>query len=407
MFAVGDVITDERSDRYEVTAELGQGGQGFVFRARRERDGREFVLKHMPFEPDVAACEKRTRKLVDADLSCVLSPALAGPVAIVPAQIGVAYVMPTIAGEELEKLLGVTHWSPPERLEIAAAIAAVLARVRDGDALHGDVSARNFLLERTAAGIWHVGVIDLDNLVHRRLPDAPMVGTPEYMPPEVLSAVLAKQPVVLSSGAENFALGVVLHEVLRGVHPFVRHDGEPPSQLLARLAMGPTEWMNARGDVAVDVFSGDLRRLFSRAFSTRPSDRPDPDEWWRVLRRDLCEIYVCDCGAACVADTSRTTCPACGGTPGPWTLATNMGHRIVLDCPDMTIGAGELAWPAAEPKHLRVRRVGFGYDVQDPTASGVFLVGARAVKRIPPGEWIELRMGDQLRVAGLDVRVET
>lgn len=121
--------------------------------------------------------------------------------------------------------------------------------------------------------------------------------TSEYIAPEALRSGV--RPQDLLENQDRFALAVVLFQLLNnGIHPFqgiLRTDidlpttddrvrsGYYPYGLVANVAVKPCI------QSIHECFDERLRRLFDRAFTGRPDERPSASEWSEHFRRTLKE----------------------------------------------------------------------------------------------------------------------
>ena len=109
---------------------------------------------------------------------------------------------------------------------IAQQLTSAVAAVHRAGIVHGDIKSGNVLISPGFVDD-RVTLIDF-GLAHRTTPsfeiDRGISGTPGYMAPELLSGELSTQ------ASDQYALGVVLYEMLTGVHPFEREcaAGEAP-----------------------------------------------------------------------------------------------------------------------------------------------------------------------------------
>jgi len=133
-------------------------------------------------------------------------------------------------------------------------VAALAAAHREG-VVHRDFKSSNVMLVRASDGTWRVVVTDFGLACGVRpgergdlLPQDGMVGSPLYMAPEQVTG----GPV--SPGADVYALGVVLYEMVTGTLPFVgdtlvsaamkRLEQQPESPAQRRPGLSP-RWTSA------------------------------------------------------------------------------------------------------------------------------------------------------------------
>jgi eukaryotic-like serine/threonine-protein kinase len=140
---------------------------------------------------------------------------------------GLHYVVTEfIEGETLAQILSGPRKSINDVLEIAIQISSALAAAHDRGIIHRDIKPQNIIVRPDG----YVKVLDFG--LAKLLRDAPadltaaattpmvdtqpglVVGTAQYMSPE------QARGVALDARTDLFSLGVVLYEMLTGVHPF-------------------------------------------------------------------------------------------------------------------------------------------------------------------------------------------
>jgi serine/threonine-protein kinase len=211
--------------------EIGRGGMGVVYRARRE-DGRDVALKLIPGE------EHARWSAWMEELAGLRHPHLV-PLEAFGCHGGLHYVvMPLVCGGDLKERLGEFALGP------AARVARLLAQVSDAvghlhahGIVHRDLKPSNVLL----SGEEGPEPLVCDFGLAARLGAGPgglgVVGTPPYAAPEQLEG---RGP---APSADIWSLGVVLHELLTG-RPLSASitPGEPILGAICRrcLALEPT-----------------------------------------------------------------------------------------------------------------------------------------------------------------------
>ena len=211
---------------YRVTAALGAGGMGEVYRATDTKLGRDVALKVLPSEM-ASSPERLERFRREAKALAALDhPGVVGVYSVEEAD-GVHFLtMQLVEGQPLDKLIP-EGGMPVERiLEIATALAEALAAAHDKGIVHRDLKPGNVMV--TADG--RVKVLDFGLARMSGAPAEPsggselptemrtregvVMGTVPYMSPEQVSG----RP--LDHRTDVFSLGVLLYEMASGRRPF-------------------------------------------------------------------------------------------------------------------------------------------------------------------------------------------
>lgn len=207
--------------RFSIVEPIGAGGMGTVFRAVQLELQREVAVKLIGSGRG-ATTEQETRFEREARLLARLShPAIVTVHDFDRTDDGSWFlVLELVPGESVQRRIerdGRLPWQ--EALAVGARIAEALAYAHEQGVLHRDLKPANVMLATGAST--PVKLIDFGLA---RLADvaggAPLtesayvMGTPGYIAPEYVWSGTIGPP------ADHYALGVVLFEMLTGVHPF-------------------------------------------------------------------------------------------------------------------------------------------------------------------------------------------
>ncbi len=256
---------------YEIIGPLGAGGMGEVHLARDARLRRRVAIKVLPAHllTDSIARERLRR---EALASASLDHPFICKVFEIGESDGVDYlVMEYIEGQTLQQRVAIGALSFAECLRIAGEIADAVEAAHACQFVHRDLKPSNVML--TPQG--HIKVMDF-GLVRRVVgagddtagagesgtaltARGTRVGTLDYMSPEQALGD------VLDERSDLFSFGVLMAELLTGVHPFRRGTAE--STLVAIIRESPV--LGSGGEGLPSAMTGILRRLLAK----RPADR--------------------------------------------------------------------------------------------------------------------------------------
>lgn len=211
----------------EILELIGQGGMGFVFKARQSKLDRLVALKILPqtLAADPAFAERFTRegrvlaKLNHPNIVTIHDFGQAG---------GFFYLlMEFVNGVNLRQAMQAGRFTPAQALGIVPKICEALEFAHEEGILHRDIKPENILLDsKGRVKIADFGIAKLIGEVEGSAlltASGAMLGTPHYMAPEQL-----EKPGQVDHRADIFSLGVVFYEMLTGELPLGRF--QPPSQ---------------------------------------------------------------------------------------------------------------------------------------------------------------------------------
>ena len=298
---------------YRITAAIGAGGMGEVYRATDTKLGRDVALKVLPAEmassPDRLERFRREAKA----LAALDHPGIVTVHSVEEAD-GVHFLtMQLVEGHPLDRLIP-DGGLPVERiLEIATGLAEALIAAHERGIVHRDLKPGNVMVGKdgrvkvldfglarmSGAMAGGSGGSELPTDVHTR--EGVVLGTVPYMSPEQVSG----RP--LDHRTDIFSLGVMLYEMATGQRPF---GGASPVELLSSILRDrPTPLSEARPGLPphLDTIVG---RCLEKAPENRPQTASDLGSELRALRQEM------DSGSASPATGSRPdSSPGRAGAP--------------------------------------------------------------------------------------------
>ena len=267
---------------YEITAKLGEGGMGEVYRATDSKLKREVAIKVLPAafttDPERLARFEREAQL----LAQIHHPHIASVFGLEEADGVRALVMELVEGEDLAARVGRGPLPLDEALPIAKQIAEALEAAHERGIVHRDLKPQNVKL--TSDGT--VKVLDFGlakamdpaagSSVATDLARSPTImnsptltaagtqlgvilGTAAYMSPE------QARGGVVDKRADIWAFGVVLHEMLTGRSLFA---GPTVSDTLAGVLKTEVDWRALPAETPPAI-----RSLLRRCLERNPKNR--------------------------------------------------------------------------------------------------------------------------------------
>jgi Tol biopolymer transport system component len=266
------ITPGSRIGPYEVTAQLGEGGMGVVFRGRDSRLQRDVALKLLPehFANDADRLPRFEREA--QVLASLNHPNIAQIYGLEQVNGSTCIVMELVEGETLEEKLTKGPLPADEAVGIAKQIADALAAAHERGIIHRDLKPANIKLTRHGT----VKVLDfgLAKAIGPRSSDpyattaatvaggslaGVIVGTPGYMSPE------QARGKDVDSRTDIWAFGCVLFEMLTGRHAFT---GETITDVLANIVSTPPDL-----DLLPKSTPSSIRLLLTSALNKNSSQR--------------------------------------------------------------------------------------------------------------------------------------
>jgi eukaryotic-like serine/threonine-protein kinase len=211
-----DFVPPEEFDDYVILSELGRGQMGRVYLAEDALLARQVAIKFIAgVEPDM---EARQRFLMEARAAArIQHPNVLGVFRVGELGDRLYIVSELVRGKSLAEMAKPMPWN--EVLDIAIELARGLAAAHRRGVVHCDIKTANAMItEDNVAKLVDFGLARVAHEGDERDTDV-MVGTPDYMAPEVWTG---RTP---SRRSDVYSFGAVLFELLTGKVPFA--DVEP------------------------------------------------------------------------------------------------------------------------------------------------------------------------------------
>ncbi len=262
---IGQTIT-----HYRITDRIGAGGMGEVYRATDTVLKREVALKFLPEElarDEVA----RRRFLREAQSAAALDHPFICHIHEIGEADGKDFIaMEYVEGRTLRDRLAPGPLAIAECLKIALEIAEALEKAHQNRIVHRDLKPSNIML--TPDG--HAKVMDFglakrvareeENSEEATLTgltrEGSTVGTVPYMSPEQLKGE------EVDTRSDIFSFGIILYEMLAGVHPFRKPEGiETAGAILHNEPAPPARYREGVSEV--------LGHMLRKMLAKDPGDR--------------------------------------------------------------------------------------------------------------------------------------
>jgi serine/threonine-protein kinase len=300
--------------RYTAERVLGRGSAGTVWLG----EGPDGPVAIKLLREDLASDQELVGRFVQ-ERTALLSldhPRIVGIRDLVVDGSDLALVMDLVRGEDLRSRLDrERRLTPAAAVAVAADVADALAAAHAAGVVHRDVKPENVLLDAAApAGPGGAPPALLTDFGIARLVDSPrrtratrIIGTPDYLAPEIIEGLPPRASV------DIYALATVLYELLTGATPF---GGGHPGAV--------------------------LRRHVTETVEPVPGL---PEPLWQVLAQCLAKAPASRLTAAELGDRLRALVPALAALPALAPLAHDGGHPAP--------GGDPAAGREPDPRHAR------------------------------------------------------
>src|SRR5206468_2322845 len=199
----------------EILELIGQGGMGFVFKARQPRLDRFVALKILPqsLASDPAFADRFARE-------GRLLARLNHPNIVTVHDFGQAngffyLLMEFVDGVNLRQAMRASRFTPGQALTIVPQVCEALQYAHDEGVLHRDIKPENILLDTKGrvkiADFGIAKMVGADQPASGITASGAALGTPHYMAPEQI-----EKPAEVDHRADIYSLGVVFYELLTG-----------------------------------------------------------------------------------------------------------------------------------------------------------------------------------------------
>lgn len=233
----------ERIGRYTVIRVLGEGGMGTVYAARQEepvrRDVAIKVIRPGMHAPDLVARFRAERQT----LATLQHPNIAELYEAGTTEDGLPYfIMEWIHGESITDYCERRSLELPARVRLFRTLLGAVQHAHQKTLVHRDLKPSNVLVAevdgRSVLKVIDFGVARVTTgEAGLTRPTGPGIGTPEYMSPECL----LRHGHRADTRSDIYSLGVVLYELVAGVHPFGRErfNEATPSEIERMILQDP------------------------------------------------------------------------------------------------------------------------------------------------------------------------
>jgi tetratricopeptide (TPR) repeat protein/predicted Ser/Thr protein kinase len=245
--AVGQVL----AGRFQILAELGQGGMGRVYKAHDFELGELVAIKVLSAQPDDGSVD--AERLLREVQICrkITHPNVVRVFDLGRHQGSIFIIMELLEGQVLLELID------PDRRPSIARVKTILVEIASGlqeahalGVVHRDLKPENVILTATRLKILDFGIARMSGFDKRLTQAGFALGSPLYMSPEQI------QGIALDSRSDLYSLGVLAFALIAGREPFdganstaiaIQHLQQQPPDLRSLRSDLPAGWSEVVG----------------------------------------------------------------------------------------------------------------------------------------------------------------
>lgn len=312
---------------YEITALIGRGGMGEVYRGVDTRLGRSVAIKVSAREySDRFAREARAISSLNHPHICTLY------------DVGPNYlVMEFVEGDTLSKIIAQGPMPLDKALTFAVQIVDALAAAHAKGVIHRDLKPGNIILTRNGVKVLDFGLAKLNaaktaggsrasevtTMTEPITGAGKIVGTLYYMPPEQVEAKEADER------SDIFSFGAVVYEMITGKRAF---EGDSQASVLAAILRDQPPPMSERQPAVPRTFERVIRKCLEKK----------PDERWQSAGDLKQTLELIDLDASSTTTTaSGPSIPVRAGRRWLWPA---LALAVIL----IAAGAAYKFWPQSQ-----------------------------------------------------------
>ncbi|MFO0845522.1 MAG: protein kinase [Gemmataceae bacterium] len=313
--------------RFQLRAKLGAGAFGTVYRAHDPQLDREVALK-VPQAAVLDSPKRVERFLREAKAAAALRHPNIVPVYDAGVTGGQHFIASAfIEGQPLAKAVGEKGVGNSRAARIVRDLAEALAYAHAAGVVHRDVKPANVMLDaEDQPHLMDFGLAARLESTEKLTHEGAVLGTPSYMAPEQARG----QEGEARPQSDQYALGVVLYELLTGRTPF---EGPPQVVLFNVLNTAPPSPRGLRKDIPKDLETICLKAM-AKAPARRYSD---------------CQAMADDLRRWLEGEPIKARRPSLGENLARWFKQDpRLAGAIVTTVAALAVAAGALFWRLGE-----------------------------------------------------------
>jgi tRNA A-37 threonylcarbamoyl transferase component Bud32 len=247
-------LNDYFNERYKIISEIGEGGEGKIYKAEDLAVNRYVAIKELPLHR-----KNREEALKEARAIARIShPNVVSLYDIIEAENKIYLIMEYVEGATLREILNELHYLDFQAaLGIFIQTALAVEFAHNHGILHLDIKPENILV--SPEGRVKLTDFGIAQFISESPETDKIKGSTHYLAPEALKGHY-------STASDVFALGVVLYEMLAGENPFFSYDPEESFRKI--LEYNPSLISSIRKDIPEEFDS-----ILAKALAKQPGRR--------------------------------------------------------------------------------------------------------------------------------------